>query len=187
MLILMGSFVVPLLVLDLIQGSSQGLITRYMFPSLIALQIAVAYMLAAKTEASVPARSRMFWQCILAALLFLGLMSSVTMVRAEEWWSKDPNNDLLKVSRIINAAQDPVIVISDSWFVPVLSLEHKLRSNILYQLTVEPNVPHIDSNARALFTIRPSAHLRNELSKCFRLEPAYAPADLWSLSPKACE
>ena len=54
-LIMVGSLIIPLLALDLLKGSSQALVTRYMFPSWVALQVAVAYLLAAKTDCVNPA------------------------------------------------------------------------------------------------------------------------------------
>jgi uncharacterized membrane protein len=185
LLALSASLIVPLLVLDMLKGSSQALVTRYMFPSLIGLQIAVAYLTAVKTATSNPVRTRTLWQCGLAALLILGLSSQITMVRAAEWWSKDPNNDLKEASRVINAAEDPVVVINDGWFVPMLSLEHELRPAIHYQLTVEPGVPHPDPSIRSLFAIRPSAHLRSEMERCYQFESVAVIADLWRLTPRA--
>ena len=187
LLISIGSLIIPFLALDLLKGSSQMLVTRYLFPSLIALQITIAFLLAQLTEGSVQRLPRMLSYLVLVFILVLGLSSSVTMARAEEWWSKDPNNDLLAVSRLVNAAPNPVVVLSDTWFVPILSLEHKLRADILYQLTVEPDVPHVDPNAKAVFAIRPSSHLRDALSNCFHWDLLDAAADLWRLSPKSCD
>jgi uncharacterized membrane protein len=184
-LILMASLTVPLIALDLLKGSSQALVTRYMFPSFIALQIAVAYLLGFKTQGSNPGRTRPYWQASLALVLIVGLGSGATMVRAAEWWNKDPNNDLKEAARLINAAADPVVVINDGWFVPMLSLEHELRRGIFYQLTVDPSVPAIDPNARTVFAIRPSTHLRGDLQRCYQFEPADAGADLWRLTLKA--
>ena len=184
-LILIGSLIVPLLLLDLLNGSSQALVTRYMFPSFIALQTAAAYLFAAKTGESSQGPARRYWQAGLALILTLGLASEITMVQAAQWWNKDPNNDLKDAARIINAAADPVVVINDGWFVPMLSLEHELRPAIGYQLTVDPSVPAIDTNAGTVFAIRPSEHLRGELQRCYHFESADTAADLWRLTRNA--
>lgn len=184
-LIMIGSLIIPLLALDLLKGSSQALVTRYMFPSMIALQIAVAFLLAAKTDVTIHRRTRTAWQMLLGLVLVLGLFSGATMVRAEVWWNKDPNNDLKSAARIINAASDPVVVINDGWFVPMLSLEHELRPSIKYQLTIEPATPVIDPGAGIVFAIRPSTHLRSELDSCYLFQPADPVSDLWRLTRKA--
>lgn len=184
-LILMGALIVPLMILDLLKGSSQALVTRYMFPSYIALQIAVAFFLAAKTADSNHGRGKSYWQAALGGILILGLTSGVTMVRAAEWWNKDPNNDVKSIGRVINGAADPVVVVNDGWFVPMLSLEHELRPAIRYQLTVEPSVPDIDPSARTIFALRPSTHLRGSLEQCYDFDLASTTSDLWRLTRKA--
>jgi uncharacterized membrane protein len=183
-LILMASLCLPLAVLDAVKGSSVSLVTRYSFPSFIGVQIAVAYLLATKTGASWPVRSRAAWQCSMALLLLLGLSAGATIAQADVWWNKDPGNYFQAASRQINAAKSPVIVISDAWFVPVLSLEHKLRPDIRYQLTVEPNVPDIDKDAGTIFAVNPSTHLRAELRRRFEFELVDRSADLWRLTAR---
>ena len=89
------------------------------------------------------------------------------MVRAGEWWNKDPNNDLKSAARILNASPDPVIVINDGWFVPMLSLEHELRPTISYQLTIDPATPVIDPGVKVVYAIRPSPNLRKALDSCY--------------------
>ena len=183
-LILMGSVCLPLTILDVAQGSSVSLVTRYLFPSLIGLQVAVAYTLAKKTDASCAARSRRVWQCSLTLILALGLASSVTMVQASEWWNKDPENYVQAASRIINSAKAPVLVVSDAWFVPMLSLEHKLRPDVVYQLTAEPHPLDIQNSYGTIFAVKPSSHLRTQLGKNFTFELIDRSSDLWKLTPE---
>jgi uncharacterized membrane protein len=183
-LISIASLCLPLAVLDAVKGSSVSLVTRYSFPSFIGLQIAVAYMLCTKTSASYPVRSRTVWQCNMALLFALGLSACVTIAQADVWWNKDPGNYFQSASRLINAARNPVVVVSDTWFVPVLSLAHKLRQDVRYQLTVEPSVPDIHDDAGTIFAVNPSAHLRMELEERFSFELVDRSADLWRLTAK---
>jgi uncharacterized membrane protein len=159
-------------------------VTRYSFPSFIGVQIAVAYTLTTRTGASWPVRSRLAWQCSMALLFVLGLSAGATIAQADVWWNKDPGNYFQAAGRQINAAKNPVIVISDAWFVPMLSLEHKLRPDIRYQLTVEPNVPDIHQDAGTIFAVNPSAHLRAELKGRFEFELVDRSANLWRLTAR---
>jgi hypothetical protein len=111
-----------------------------------------------------------------------GLFSCWTFVRADIWWSKDPQNYIQSASRIINVAPEPVVVISDTWFVQVLSLEHKLHPNVRYQLTIEPGTPQIMEGAASVFVFQPSGHLRTELEKRYSLMLVDPSADLWKLA-----
>jgi len=181
-LTLIGSLCLSLPALDLVRGSSVSLVTRYSLPSLIGVELAVAYMLAAKTDETSPNRTRWTWQCVAAMLAVTGLFSCWTLARADVWWSKDPQNYIQSASRIINAAPEPVVVLSDSWFIPVLSLEHKLRSDVRYQLTMEPRVPEIQQSAATVFVFQPSDHLRMELERYYPLTLVDPDANLWTLS-----
>jgi uncharacterized membrane protein len=182
-LTLAGTVCLSLSALDLITGSSRALVPRYLFPSLVGLQIALAYLLATRTSDSSLWRNRTPWRWGLGLLLTLGLASCVMIVRADVWWNKDPENYVQSASRLINQANNPLVV-SDAWFVQVLSLEHQLRPGVRYQLTVEPAVPDLRDDASTLFAFRPSAHLREELGKRFFMERVDGPADLWRLSRK---
>jgi uncharacterized membrane protein len=184
-LTLIGSLCLPLLALDALSGSSVALVTRYSLPSLVGLQIALAYTLAARTAAVGTARTRLAWQGLAAVLLGLGALSCVTVVRAAEWWNKDPQNYVHAAARAINAAPQPALVLSDAWFIPILSLEHSLRPEVRYQLTVEPGVPDIDQHAASLFVLQPSPHLRSELQREFQFQLVDPAADLWRLTQRA--
>ncbi|MGA2562635.1 MAG: glycosyltransferase family 39 protein [Steroidobacteraceae bacterium] len=184
-LTLIGSLCLSLLLLDVVRGSSVSVVTRYTLPSLIGIQLAVAYMLVAKTAESSPNRTRWTWRCVAAMLAVIGLFSCWTLARADVWWSKEPQNYIQSASRVINAAPEPVVVLSDTWFIPVLSLEHKLRPDVRYLLTVEPRVPQIQESAATIFVFQPSAHLRMELEKYYPLVLLDPAANLWRLSTGA--
>jgi uncharacterized membrane protein len=179
-LTLIASVAVPLSALDLVRGSSVALVTRYLYPSLLGIQIAVAYFLGTKMSDPAHAIRQWAWRYGATLLGAVGLLSCALIVRADEWWNKDPDNYVQAASRSINAASHPIIV-SDNWFVSLLTLEHKLRPDVRYQLTVEPNVPDVQEGAGQIFVIRPSAHLRAELSKRFSMLPVDRRADLWRL------
>jgi uncharacterized membrane protein len=181
-LTLIGALCLFLPALDILRGASVSLMTRYSLPSLIGIQLAVAYMFAAKTDESSPDRTRWTWRCVAAMLAVTGLLSCWTLARATVWWSKDPQNYIQSASRIINAAPEPVVVLSDTWFIPVLSLEHKLRPDVRYQLTTEPRVPQIQESTATVFVFQPSDHLRMELEKHYPLMQIDPGANLWKLS-----
>ena len=184
-LTMLGSLSLPLLLLDAVSGSSVALVTRYSLPSLAGLEIAVAYTLAEHTAGSRAVRSPAVWQGVAVLLLAFGALSGATIVRAAQWWNKDPQNYNQSAARLINAAPRPVVVISDAWFIPVLSLEHDLEPEVRYQLTVEPAVPDVDRHAATLFALKPSAHLRSELQREFEFQLVDPAADLWRLTVKA--
>jgi uncharacterized membrane protein len=181
-LTLIGSLCLSLPALDLVRGSSVSLVTRYSLPSFIGIQLAVAYMLAAKTDQSSPNRTRWTWRCVAAMLAVTGLFSCWTVARADVWWSKDPQNYIQSASQIINAAPEPVVVLSDAWFILALCLEHKLRPDVRYQLTMGTRVPQIQESTATVFVFQPSEHLRMELEKHYPLTLVDPGANLWKLA-----
>ena len=140
-------------------------------------------MFAAKTQRTIEHPRRFVWTSGLCTLVALGVVSCVVIVHAEEWWNKDPENYVQAASRLINAAPAPVVIVSDAWFIPVLSLEHKLRADVRYQLTTEPALPAIDDqHAASIFALRPSRHLREAMQRRYAFELVDPAADLWRLT-----
>jgi uncharacterized membrane protein len=180
LLTLIASLCVPLALLDALSGSSLAVVTRYSLPSLVGLQLAVSYLLATRSAAGDARRAGGAWQLCAAALLALGGLSCLGVVRAATWWNKDPDNYIQAASRIINAAPDPVVVVSDVWLVRILSLEHQLRPQIHYRLTVQPALPAIDAPDATVFVVLPSEHLRSALQSSFVLEPLGP--ELWKVT-----
>ena len=182
---LMCSVAVPLSLLDLLTGSSLAVVTRYVFPSLLGLQIAVAYLVNAGVSGDlVPAAGKRAWSWAGGALCGIGLLSCLAIVRADEWWNKDPDNYILAASRTINAAHQPLVV-SDAWFVFVLALEHRVGPEVRYQLTIQPRIPTVPEDGGTVFVFRPSTELKSDLEKRFSMVLVDSRAPLWKLAGPA--
>jgi uncharacterized membrane protein len=175
---LTASTALPLVLLDLLHGSSVSLVTRYLYPSLIGIQISVAYLFSVESSRSASLIRDWTWRSAAALVGLLGLSSCALLVYADEWWNKDPDNYVLSASQVINCAQEPLIV-SDSWFVFVLTLAHRLRPDVRYLITVEPNLPDLNALSGQVFIFRPSVHLRRALAAKFHLMPVNVRGDLW--------
>jgi uncharacterized membrane protein len=169
--------------LDLVAGSSRALVTRYLYPSFLGIQIAVAFLLAMKTDAPANPNGGAFWRTATVLVLGLGIVSCGMIARAEEWWTKAPENYTLRASRIINRDKAPLVV-SDAWFVRILSLEHKLRSDARFQLTASPNMPEISEDDKVFFAYQPSPHLLAELSLRYDMKMVDAASRLWCVRHK---
>jgi uncharacterized membrane protein len=183
---LICSVALPLSLLDLLTGSSLSLVTRYIFPTLLGLQIAVAYVLNAGVSGDrVAVGGKGTWCWTGGILCGIGLLSCLAIVRADRWWNKDPDNYIPATSRIINAADRPLVV-SDAWFVFVLTLEHRLHPDVHYQLSKQPGTPKLYEGSGTVFVFRPSTELRAELEKeplSMLLVDSQAP--LWKLTGHA--
>jgi uncharacterized membrane protein len=167
-----------LCLLDVFAGSSRATITRYLYPSFLGVEIAVAYLLAVKTHSTPNSLLGSGWKLVSAILLGAGLASCGMIATSDRWWTKAPENYVLAASRIINQDKAPLVV-SDAWFVNILSLEHNLRSDSRFQLTVSPNTPEIGKEDKVFFVYHPSNHLVSEFERQFDMQLVERASGLW--------
>jgi uncharacterized membrane protein len=165
--------------LDLVSHSSRATVTRYLYPSLIGVQIAVAYLLAQKTGATTRRGLPLaLWKGVAGSVLGLGVISCCVIAASNVWWSKAPDNFIPFATQVINHDKAPLVV-SDAWFLEVLCLEHSLRADTRFQLTVSPQVPTIKDEDRTFYVYRPSAHLLSALGQRYDVELVDSASGLW--------
>jgi uncharacterized membrane protein len=169
LLTMLGALYISLPLLDVVKGFSTGVVTRYSLPSLMMLQLMVGYLLATVTCESTTAWVHRAWQGCALGVIALGVSSCLLMTQAPVWWSKEPDNSIQAASRLIRSAPRPALIVSDTWFVRVLSLEHKLPHDVLYKLTEEPQVPQVAISSGSVFVYMPSEHLRAALASQYTL------------------
>ena len=85
------------------------------------------------------------------------------------WWNKAEGNTNYYLAQIINRTRHPLIV-SDTYFVKVISLSHSLDRKVQFQLVVKPNIPRIP-NGSDIFLYEPSPTLQAGLEKEYNLKP----------------
>jgi uncharacterized membrane protein len=184
LLTLLGALCVTLPLFDVMKGFSIGTVTRYSLPSLMMLQLTVTYLLATVTRESTTAWVRRAWQGCTLGVIALGVSSCLLMTQALAWWSKEPDNSIQTVSQLIRAAPRPTLIVSDTWFIGMLSLEHKLPRDALYKLTEEPQVPQVEIGSGSVFAFRPSEHLRAALANRYTLTMMDPTAGLWKVEAR---
>lgn len=138
--ILTGCCLIPFLIRDLLTTTGTFLISnRYLFPSYLGIEIAVAYLLAQQIAHQVTERKiywqRKFWQLVFLALLAAGILSGIVSSQAEVWWNKGGpiTKHELEVVRIVNQSNRPLIV-SDAGLWNILNLSSKLDAKVHLQL-----------------------------------------------------
>ncbi|MBE9128561.1 MULTISPECIES: glycosyltransferase family 39 protein [unclassified Coleofasciculus] len=164
---LMGVTGLALIGPDLILGGRRSSITRYAIPSYLGIQIAVAYLIAAKSTTINQDRGNSKpWRYVAIALVFCGIVSGVVSSQLPVWWhksrSKSQYNPL--VAGIINQAENP-LVISDQIPGIMFSLSHLLKPNTHLQFVVKPNIPEIPENFEPIFLYRPSDELKQGIEQ----------------------
>jgi uncharacterized membrane protein len=122
---------VPLLALiapDLLLGGARSTAPRYLIPALLGIELAMAYLIAAKL-----AKSQ--WRWLTVAVLTGGLISCITIMQAQTWWIKPHNQDNGAIAQIINQANYPLLI-SDAETADLLSLSYFLQPDT--QLLIRP-------------------------------------------------
>ncbi|XGV99788.1 MAG: glycosyltransferase family 39 protein [Leptolyngbya sp. BL-A-14] len=164
----------PLMLKDLISGGGSSTIGRYLIPSLLGIQIAVAHLFAKQFELLQvsPTLWRKSYKGIFAAVLLVGSLSCLMMVKSELWWNKaEANLDRQLAAQIINKAAKPLLV-SDAYFAFALSLSHSLDPKARFLLSPENTAPQLpDDLGKETFLYRPSQKTLSGLRKQYTLTP----------------
>lgn len=130
---------------DVIRGGRVSSMTRYFFPSLLAVQIAFAFSLSCLLHAKAQIRRRI-GQTILAGLIAVGIVSDVAIARSPTWWSKVVSYQNAGIANVVNQAENPLILIPKAGTAVgnAISLSHQLNPNasiLLFDAAVLPDLP----------------------------------------------
>ncbi len=178
---------VPLALPDLIFGGMRSISQRYLIPSHLGIQLAVAYLLATQIYNGIFSR-RKIWQTILAIVIIAGVVSYGVYSQAETWWNKELSSGNLQVAKIINQASRPLLISDDfgSRFGNVFSLSYLVEPKVRFQLVKGENIPQIPKGFTDIFLLNPPEALREGLEKKYNRqariiykENSYS---LWKLS-----
>ncbi|MEG4330197.1 hypothetical protein [Microcoleus sp. herbarium5] len=124
---------------DVILGGIRSTKARYLFPTYLGMQIAVAYLLATKiTALGVPSSKRQMWKVLTVVLLTGGLLSNAVSSQAETWWTKEWGRENPEIARRIDRAPKPLLVsdISEVSLGNILSMSHLLEPKVRLQLVL---------------------------------------------------
>jgi uncharacterized membrane protein len=168
-ILLIGSVALPLLLLDFGFGKRYGT-TRYILPSTIGIQLAIAYLLATKTTVlSANIGRQRIWQTIGVLVLVAGVLSCAVSYPAEMWWSKYPREfgNYPQAARIINQANKPLFITYDAIHAQIMGhrLDPKVQLRVLNQAD---RIPEVGDGFSDVFLLRPAEPSKAELERAYR-------------------
>ncbi len=152
----------PLVLPDLILGGMRSTSERYLLPSYIGIQLAVAYLLAYQLNNGLFSRRRI-WQIVTVTLLAFGLISITVNSQAKTGWNKVVSYGNPEVARIINRTSRPLLISDDSGinYGNIFSLSYLLSSNVNLQLVKEgTNLQKINNQFTNIFILNPTNKFR---------------------------
>ncbi len=132
---LIGSICLPLMLLDFGLGKRYGT-TRYILPSTIGMQLAIAYLLSTKITL-MPHRQwqQKIWPSIACGLITLEVISCTISSQSQMWWNKVPElyQEYPKIATMIDRADRP-LVITDADLTSVQILGHLVNEKMRFQV-----------------------------------------------------
>jgi uncharacterized membrane protein len=178
---------------DILLGGRRSGVARYLMPSFLGIQLAVAFLLSNKITSF---RQQKLWRLVTVGLVSAGIISCITISQAEIWWNKGSisSEDVPKIASIIDRVPNQLII-SDTDLIHILSLSHEINSNAQFLLLSKPNLLDITavSNFNNVFLFEPSRQLQNNLEQQhiykYILKPIYPLKypKLWRLEIKEKE
>ncbi len=180
---LIGSTALPLMLPDIISGGQRSGIPRYLIPSYVGIELAVAYAIAAHLNLdknnqfiSIFPGKQKLWQGIFIALITLGIISATMSAEAETWWHKYSSYYNPEVAQIINQTENPLVISPQERVSRITSLSYKLKPEAKLLLIQNQDISLLDSpafteetnsqiNSQNLFVFRPSAELYQVLDQ----------------------
>ncbi len=167
---------------DVLFGGHRSSISRYLIPTWLSLQLAVAHWMGlVLTKAD---GTRKLWQKgAIALLLAAAILSNGVILQADTWWTKYSSQAQPMTADLINQSPRPLLV-SSNYGINIgelLSLSHALADTVTLVLVREPQaLPPLPVGYSDLFLFNPSPHLQATLkARGYALEVIYEPGMLW--------
>ncbi len=162
---LTSTIVLTLMAADFILGGRRSTIGRYLYPSLLGIQITVSYLLGMKFNSSIS------WKMIIIALLSCGILSCAVSVQTQTW--KGHPDFGLQSAKIINQASHPLVISDNDLVFGLMPLNRQLSPNVNWILVSQPKKVMIPSKFSEVFLYKASDELQAHLKKRYKFKPVY--------------
>jgi uncharacterized membrane protein len=160
-LFILALVAVPFLALalpDLLLEGGRSARIRYLIPSYVGMQIALAYLF---SSLAIRVSSNRWRQAALMGLVSINIIACGVSAQAQIWWNKSvPRSSYYApVSALINQAESP-LVMSDGAPMEVLAFSRWLDPDVQLQLVKRPKAARVAGDFDAVFLLNPSKRLQ---------------------------
>ncbi|WP_373527285.1 glycosyltransferase family 39 protein [Nostoc sp.] len=182
-LTLIGSVGLPLMLLDFVLGKRYGT-TRYILPSILGMQLAIAYLFTTKiTSVSSKIWQKKLWSLVTSIVILSGIISCSLSSQAQMWWNKVPevNQQYPPIAQIISQASKPLLI-SDNNIILIQTLGHLLDPKVQLQIVYPNQLPQITTGFTDIFLFKPSKFLKAGIEKIYNSKLQQINNSLWKIS-----
>ncbi|WP_016951097.1 glycosyltransferase family 39 protein [Anabaena sp. PCC 7108] len=129
-LLLIAITVLALVVPDLTGGGRRSGVARYLMPSFLGIQIAVAYLLASKLSFSAQRLwHKQLWNSLTMFLISVGIASCFIFSQSQIWWNKYNGIPFPAIANVINQSPHPILIGGPSFeFIDLIKTDMKMQS-----------------------------------------------------------
>lgn len=183
---LIGSICLPLMLLDFGLGKRYGT-TRYILPSTLGIQLALAYLLSTKISLINPRQwQQKVWAGICCGVITLGVSSGYVHSQSQVWWNKFPEwyQGYPKMATIIDRAAQP-LVITDADIVNLQVLAHLVDRKVKFQIVDRQQAIKVNSGFSEVFLFSPSAELKSKVQTGYNAQVKMVDDLLWQVTPSS--
>ncbi len=172
---------------DLLLGGLRSAIGRYVFPCVLGIQVAIAYLLATKTTVVSSTRHPRLWQAVTVAVLSIGVLSCGVSSQTNRW--NGMGDFVFESSALINQAERPLLVSDDDIIFGLMPLNHRLQPHVKLFLVDQPEALSIPEGFSDIFLYYPTEALMTALEARpdWAVRPAYQHGYLNAFVWKATE
>jgi uncharacterized membrane protein len=175
--LLLSLAIVPVLCLmfsDAALNTSRTLFTRYYIPSVIAIEVSIAYFIASRQRAPQMAKSSRHWQRRWWALLSVGILSCSWFVMSPNWWHKTrtvANTCIQQATKPI-AGQPNATIVTDEFFMRSLGLAHQINAAVKFKFyPIGSDRAPAGINQAPSYLYMPSEAFATAMDKRYNLKP----------------
>jgi uncharacterized membrane protein len=185
-LTLIGSIGLPLLIVDFVFQKRYAT-SRYTLPSVLGIQLAVAYLFATKiTSSSIKIWQKKLWSIVVVMVIMSGVTSCMLHSQAKIWWNQFPEKyqEYPKIAHIVSQGNKPLLISdTDNILPPIQILAHLVDPKVRFQIVAKNQLPEITHGFTDifLFLYEPSDSLKAGVEKVYNSKLQQVNDFLWKV------
>ncbi|MEJ6480205.1 glycosyltransferase family 39 protein [Nostoc punctiforme UO1] len=183
-LTLIASVGIPLFIADFVFYKRYAT-SRYTLPSVLGIQLAVAYLLTTKlTFISTNFWQKKLWSLVTFMLITSGIISCALNSQAQVWWNKFPEKyqEYPKVASIISQGKKPLLISDDNIIPAIGMMVHLVDPKVEFQIVRKNHLPEITNGFTEIFLFNSSDFLKAGIEKIYNSKLQQINNFLWKVT-----